>query len=154
MGLFGADVPKTVKIVVEIASMFTTESPSATDTDSRAMSYKRFQRKGSQRNNLAAKACKISLVRSFSYHLYWARYIGHTTSSYLFVPQVDFDPSSGKASRIDAQLSYQASMRKEKTDRATELEQRKRESTDAERLFAFPDAKSKERATRPSSSRR
>ena len=44
MGLFGADVPKTVKIVVEIASMFTTESASATDTDSRAMSYKRFQR--------------------------------------------------------------------------------------------------------------
>ena len=64
------------------------------------------------------------------------------------------DPSTGKASRIDAQLSYQASMRKEKTDRATELEQRQRESTDAARLFAFPDAKSKERATRPSSSRR
>ena len=80
-------MPKTVKIVVEIASMFTTESASATDTDSRAMSYKRFQRKGSQRNNLAAKACKISLVRSFSYHLYWAHYIGHTTSSYLFVPR-------------------------------------------------------------------
>ena len=149
MGLFGADVPKTVKIVVEIASMFTTESASATDTDSRAMSYKRFQRKGSQRNNLAAKACKISLVRSFCYHLYWAHY-----ELVSLCAQVDFDPSSGKASRIDAQLSYQASMRKEKTDRATELEQRKRESTDAERLFAFPDAKSKERATRPSSSRR
>jgi hypothetical protein len=145
MTLLGTDMPKSVKIIVEMASMFTTESAPTDDTDPRAMSYKRFHRKGSQRGNVTAKACKVSLVRSFISR--------KCRLSRFLCAQVDFDPSSGRADKIDRQLGYATSMRKLKTDRAAEVEQRNKDSADAEKLFAFPgsDSKSKGKA-RPSSS--